>query len=55
MSGIHTLGMIGCTAITDAGLAHLRGIRHLWVHGCPQLTAVGLAQLEGTTFFGRSR
>ena len=38
---------MGCTAVTDAGLAHLRGIRKLGLSGCTAITDTGLAHLRG--------
>ena len=36
-----------CTGITDAGLAHLRGIHTLSMWGCTGITNAGLAPLVG--------
>ena len=49
LAGLWELNMEGCTAVTDAALVHLRGIRVLDMSQCHQatITDAGLAHLVG--------
>ena len=50
LSGVEEVNLVnlsGCTQITDAGLAHLRGVRVLNIEGCALITDAGLAHLTG--------
>ncbi len=48
-AGLRRLSMVRCRLVTDAGLAHLRGVEVLDLGGCSQrgLTAAALAPLAG--------
>ena len=46
--------MDGCDGITDAGVAHLRGIHTLDMYRCTGITDAGLAHLSGIRALGMS-
>ena len=50
---LRSVDLSNCTQITDAGLAHLRGLtslENLNLHGCVHITDAGLAHLRGLIF-----